>query len=159
MSALCLEERSVTRSNASHNNLCNQPQGKRRRILVARKTGTGRRVIIKLVLEILKLRLIFRSEPSLKRDVAGSCKMLVTGHRPMQCTNTLLWSLLSSILCTFQEYHTINKVIQSNTTRGCRVLYYLINNNDILAVPGHALLWLSPIPSRPNPSRPVPSRI
>jgi hypothetical protein len=27
----------------------------------------------------------------------------------------------------------------------------------ILAVPGHVLLWLSPIPSRPVPSHPTPS--
>ena len=54
---------------------CNKPHGERRydisRILVGRKIGIGR-MIIKISLGILKPRLIFRTEPTLKMDVAGS---------------------------------------------------------------------------------------
>jgi len=36
-------------------------------------------------IEILRQRLIFKTQPVLKRDMAGSCKRSATSHRTMQC--------------------------------------------------------------------------
>jgi hypothetical protein len=72
-------------------------------------------------------------------------------HAPLPMQYFMLW------LFSFHFPHVITYVHLFVCLFALFTLH-LLHFIHLLAVPGHALLWLSPIPSHPVPSHPIPSR-
>jgi len=89
----------------------------------------------KISVEILRQRLIFRTERTLMRDVAGSCKRSVTSHRTMQCHIQLA---IYVYICCRQNVvshpilHPIRfRALQSITKRTCSsTVHTRLGKND-----------------------------